>query len=170
MSDGAVAESRRHGSHQNAVDRVSVRRRRRDGREDARARLVCNGFRPIGAVAAIAPSLRSRHAGLRISNARLLGTRLHDAVQRPISTTDRNEAPGSVRLHQYARCFPRPGISSGHGSTELWQTARRPAISPARCSRSTVTTTSKSAISPFRTARFGTTTAAWAAYSPRSWR
>jgi hypothetical protein len=28
----------------------------------------------------IAASLRSRHAGLRVSNARLLGTGLHDAV------------------------------------------------------------------------------------------
>src|SRR5262249_46422856 len=69
-----------HGFHENAVERVSVRRRRRDGRKDARVRLVCNGFGPIGAVAAIAASLRARHAGLWVSNARLLGTSLHDAL------------------------------------------------------------------------------------------
>jgi hypothetical protein len=36
----------------------------------------------IGAVAAIAASLRSCHSELRVSHARLLGPELYDAVQR----------------------------------------------------------------------------------------
>jgi hypothetical protein len=48
---------------QDAVDRFGICRWRRDGRKNARTRLVCNDFESMGAVAAVAAGLRSRHAG-----------------------------------------------------------------------------------------------------------
>ena len=71
-----------YGSHQRAIDRVRVCRRRRHGRKNARVRLGSNSSGPVGTVAAIAPCRRSRHAGLRLSDARLLGTNLAVALRR----------------------------------------------------------------------------------------
>ena len=104
-------EGFRYGSHYNAVDRIGFRRRRRYGRQDARARLVFNGFRPIGAVAAIATSLRAHRASLRATDAhsgpfkRHLRSASTDTV-RSISSAPRTPVivPNSfARLHHSTR-------------------------------------------------------------------
>ena len=51
------AEGFRHGSQQNAFDRVDIRGRR-DGRKDARTRLVGNGSGPVAKPIAGSPPLQ----------------------------------------------------------------------------------------------------------------
>ena len=86
-------EGFRHGSHQDAVDRVGGRRSRRDGHEDARARMVCHAFRPA------APARPRRQTAFfnnvsrefRTPNALVLGTLsdLQPPVREPEGETER---------------------------------------------------------------------------------